>query len=102
MIFKEALPLEWMLDPSLNCGPNSAWCSSMAMKLSLTMVCKHWSSVSLRFLRNRNSATHNRSQVMIKFLYRDIVIRRTPQLFALADTIAKKPEPRERLFAASR
>ncbi|KAJ7054760.1 hypothetical protein C8F01DRAFT_1162849 [Mycena amicta] len=73
MIFASALPLEWMLDPSLHCGPNSAWCYAMAMKRSLTLVCKHWSSV------------------MVKFLYRDIVIRRTPQLFRLAETIATNP-----------
>ncbi|KAJ7054640.1 hypothetical protein C8F01DRAFT_191125 [Mycena amicta] len=58
-----------MFDPSLHCGPNSSWCNTMAMKLSLTLVCKHWSSV------------------MVKFLYRDIIIHRAPQRFRLREII---------------
>ncbi|KAF7297404.1 hypothetical protein MIND_00974000 [Mycena indigotica] len=74
MILAEALPPNWLLDPSLKCGPDSAWCHAMTMKRSLSLVCKYWYSA------------------MVKFFYRDIAIRRAPQLFCLAQTLARCPD----------
>ncbi|KAF7307940.1 F-box domain-containing protein [Mycena kentingensis (nom. inval.)] len=73
MIFEFALADEWMLNPSLHCGPNSAWVLSRRMILSFGLVCRRWTPVAERFL------------------YRDITIRRVEQLFCLRDTIAARP-----------
>ncbi|KAJ7730154.1 hypothetical protein B0H16DRAFT_1585590 [Mycena metata] len=68
-IFDMVLPSENLLDPSLHCGPNSAWCNAMATKRALVLVSRQW---------------YNNG---IAFLYRTILIRRPFDLLALRDSL---------------
>ncbi|KAJ6485333.1 hypothetical protein C8R47DRAFT_536823 [Mycena vitilis] len=74
LIFKEALPSEDLLDPSLYRGPNSAWCSAMVTKRSLVLVSKDWYFHTIRFL------------------YRSIVIRRPTAIVPLLETLTATPK----------
>ncbi|KAJ6541028.1 hypothetical protein DFH09DRAFT_1282852 [Mycena vulgaris] len=69
-IFDLALPPKELLNDSLHCGPNSAWCNAMVMKRALVSVSKKW------YL----AGTH--------FLYRNITIRRVTALKALLETLS--------------
>jgi hypothetical protein len=46
-IFDMFIPPETLLDPSLHCGPNSAWCNAMVAKRALVLVSKDWYDVSV-------------------------------------------------------
>ncbi|KAJ7783979.1 hypothetical protein DFH07DRAFT_1055072 [Mycena maculata] len=72
-IFDLVIPPENLLNPSLQCGPNSAWCNAMVTKRALVFVCRDW------YLAG------------IDFLYRHIVIRRLADLFDLSDTLNVQP-----------
>ncbi|KAJ6536822.1 hypothetical protein B0H19DRAFT_1240692, partial [Mycena capillaripes] len=70
-IFFLVLPPEDMLNPSLHCGPDSAWCHAMVAKR--VSVCKAWYWAAALFL------------------YRDISLRRVRQVGALHQTLTAKP-----------
>ncbi|KAJ7635799.1 hypothetical protein DFH06DRAFT_1139333 [Mycena polygramma] len=46
VIFSHVLPPEDMHNPSLHCGPASAWCGAMVTKRVLVLVSKAWISIS--------------------------------------------------------
>ncbi|KAJ6555147.1 hypothetical protein DFH09DRAFT_574216 [Mycena vulgaris] len=72
-IFNMAIPPDCLLNPSISCGPNSAWCSSMVAKRSVILVSKSWYDAG------------------IDLLYRNIVIRRVPAMQALLVALTTKP-----------
>ncbi|KAJ7141687.1 hypothetical protein C8R43DRAFT_586760 [Mycena crocata] len=73
-IFDIVIPPEYMLNNSLHCGPNSAWCQAMVTKRALTSVCNSW------YLAG------------VHFLYRHISLRRVTDVKALLRTLSAKPE----------
>ncbi|KAJ7450330.1 hypothetical protein B0H11DRAFT_322963 [Mycena galericulata] len=72
-IFDRVVPPENLLNPSLHCGPNSAWCNAMVTKRALVLVSRDW------------------YQAGIDFVYRHIVIRRLSQLPELLETLTALP-----------
>ncbi|KAJ7618139.1 hypothetical protein DFH06DRAFT_1364068 [Mycena polygramma] len=73
VIFSHVLPPEDMHNPSLHCGPASAWCGAMVTKRVLVLVSKAWYLVG------------------ITFLYKDINIRRVTAVAALLETLSTNP-----------
>ncbi|KAJ7910484.1 hypothetical protein B0H13DRAFT_2012194, partial [Mycena leptocephala] len=67
------IPPDALLDPSLSCGPYSAWCNSMVTKRSLVLVSKAWYEAG------------------IDLLYRSIFIRRVIAIETLLATLTDNP-----------
>ncbi|KAJ7466277.1 hypothetical protein B0H11DRAFT_2049063 [Mycena galericulata] len=72
-IFERALPPDFLLDPSLHHGPNSAWCASMRTKRALISVCRSWYTAG------------------VDLLYRTIALRRMPDIPRLLAALEGKP-----------
>jgi hypothetical protein len=49
-IFRQVLPPNCLLDPSLAYIESSPWCEIVRMKKSLTLVCRSWNSIAIEFL----------------------------------------------------
>lgn len=71
LIFERAIPPYSLLDTSLAAGPHSSWCQNIRLLKSITLVSHSWYDVGVRFL------------------YKDICIRRTAQLERLHQALAK-------------
>ncbi|KAJ6485426.1 hypothetical protein C8R47DRAFT_1321247 [Mycena vitilis] len=74
IIFSYVLPPENMLNPSLHCGPASAWCGAMVTKRVLVSVSKAW------YLAGTT------------FLYKNINLRRVTAVAALLETLNTHPQ----------
>ncbi|KAJ6494052.1 hypothetical protein C8R47DRAFT_933376, partial [Mycena vitilis] len=72
-IFDRTVPPDYLLDPSIICGPNSPWCSSMVARRSLILVSRAWYEAG------------------VDLLYRSIFIRRVPAAEALLATLTANP-----------
>ncbi|KAF7798445.1 hypothetical protein EIP86_009666 [Pleurotus ostreatoroseus] len=75
-IFESAFPAheENLLDYSLSRGPNNPWCQRLRTKKAVILVSRECAVLT------------------VKFLYRDITIRRISGLIALAETLHQKPQ----------
>ncbi|KAH7912122.1 hypothetical protein BJ138DRAFT_829573 [Hygrophoropsis aurantiaca] len=68
-IFQYVIPPSTFLDSSLSCGPRSPWSLALRTKKTLVSVCKTWYNVG------------------IHLLYRQIVLRRFPQIYFLLQSL---------------
>lgn len=73
MIFLDVFPPAFLLDASLTPGPESPWCLSTQMKLSMMSVCKIW------------------YRIAVEMLYEDISFRRIGQISAFLRTLRNNP-----------
>ncbi|KAJ7287264.1 hypothetical protein C8J57DRAFT_580796 [Mycena rebaudengoi] len=70
MIFEYVIPPAFLLDPSVSCGPDSAWCQATQAKLTLINVCWSWYRAS------------------VDMLYEDVAFRDFDQISALCRTVS--------------